>query len=554
MTEAAEVHAALPERTPRLTILAAPALVLLAVVLPFLRFHEYDLLLPESLILMAGAALVGAAVGAIALLRPNTLGPALIALVLCVFALYRPEIRDNVVAGLRVMEGVTGHFSLLLAVASALLFLALMGIGMLLGRHWPTVVTAVFATFAVSTLVLPAPTGGEHEVTGELPAELNDLPPVIHLILDEQIGLAALPPDLEETPAAADAIRKTYGDFALYERAYSRFGQTIFSLSALMNGEPGTDVLPHLGVGTTAHVLYDNTWFDRLKAQGYAIRVTQTAWLDMCGDSDAVDVCDTHPLYSINAVQRTMLPTMARLRVLLGKLKLGGVDALPAPMASMEAFDRFEDAIVRQPRGVAHIAHLILPHYGYLYRSDCSLADPTEWRNQPGAGKTAATISADERTQAYRLYLPQVVCAQRKVAHLFEQLRKQGVFDQATIIVHGDHGSRIAEGTARQRIDLLTNRDLLDHVSALLAIKAPDLTAGIVEEPVDMQHVFAEMFLDREPSEGEPGTVWLQDKATRDLVARTLTWPDFDGGGVAPAMESTMAWPEGPPSLRSRIE
>ena len=56
MTDTAE--AAAPPRQAswhRIVPYVAPALVLLAVVVPFLRFNEYSLLLPESLILLGGA-------------------------------------------------------------------------------------------------------------------------------------------------------------------------------------------------------------------------------------------------------------------------------------------------------------------------------------------------------------------------------------------------------------------------------------------------------------------------------------------------------------------
>ena len=80
-----------------LTALAAPALVLLAVVVPFLSYHEYSLLLPESLALLAGAIAVGMLMGAVSLLRPQTLGVALTAVTICVYIYYRPEMTDRLI-------------------------------------------------------------------------------------------------------------------------------------------------------------------------------------------------------------------------------------------------------------------------------------------------------------------------------------------------------------------------------------------------------------------------------------------------------------------------
>jgi hypothetical protein len=87
-------------------------------------------------------------------------------------------------------------------------------------------VLAVFGTIVATTIALPTTTGGEAKETGTLPAHLNGLPPLVHIVLDEHIGLAGLPPDIEGSDAAAEALQATFADFALYRRAYSRFAET----------------------------------------------------------------------------------------------------------------------------------------------------------------------------------------------------------------------------------------------------------------------------------------------------------------------------------------
>ncbi len=54
-----------------------------------------------------------------------------------------------------------------------------------------------------------------------------------------------------------------------------------------------------------------------------------------------------------------------------------------------------------------------------------------------------------------------------------------GVFDEATIIVHGDHGSRISViEPAAQYADQVTDRDLIDSYATLFAMRGPTVTAG----------------------------------------------------------------------------
>jgi hypothetical protein len=528
MTESIEAVQKQSDRWRWLAIFAAPTLVLLAIVLPFLRFHEYDLLLPESLILIAGAVALGIATGAVTMLRPATLRPALMALALCLFALYRQEIIGRIIPTAQAVAEVTGNVSVVLGLMGAAIFLAIFACCYVLRQHINTVVATVFGTFVLSALFLPTPTGGEPTTSGALPADLKDLPPVIHIILDEHIGLAGLPYDIEGSGAAARAIRSTYEDFALYRRAYSSFGETQYSLSDLMNDEPGRDVTSLIYLNNATYVMRQNEWFDRLKGRGYAIKVYQSSWLDMCTESTAVDACYTYPLHSINAVQRTSLPTLTRLSILLGKLQIGPNVPLPAPLAGREALVRFQSDFERAPRGVAYIVHLMLPHYGFLYNADCSLADPAAWENQPGRDGVGAEVAAAERRHAYRLYFDQAVCTGHLMTKLFERLKRLGVYDEAIVIVHGDHGSRIAERTIRAPADAITERDLLDHYSTLLALRQPDVTPGVREVPTDLQALFAETFLDGRATPAALNLVWMRDQATNGFRSHTLRWPGLD--------------------------
>ncbi|MGH6922685.1 MAG: hypothetical protein ACRED5_02850 [Propylenella sp.] len=528
---------ALPDAPPSasgrwrwLVACVAPALVLVAIVLPFLRFHEYSLLLPESLILIAGAAAIGAAVGAISLLRPATLGPALMALTLCVFALYRQEINSKIFQAALTTAEFTGNVGVVLGVMGAAIFLSVLALAFLLRQHLQSIVVAVFSTFVLGTIVLPTPIGGEPRASGALPAELKDLPPVVHIVLDEHVGLAGLPADVEGSEAAEHAIRDTYADFELYSRAYSGFAETQYSLAGLLNAEPGPAVRSHLDLISATYVLHRSTWFERLKEKGYALQVYQTAWFDMCSEIEAVDSCYTYPLHSINAVQRSPLSTLARLRVLVGKLHLGREVPLPSALPAREALDRFERDIEATPRGVAYVVHLLLPHYGYLYHADCSLADPGEWGNQPGRDAPLELSTQAERRAAYRIYFDQLVCTQRQMAALFDRLKRLGVYDEATIIVHGDHGSRIAERTVHMPTDSLTERDLLDHFTTLLAIKAPGVEAGVEEAPVGLQQIFAERFLGVKAKPSATDLVWLLNKRTDEFVSRELAWPELGDG------------------------
>lgn len=504
---------------------AAPALVLLAIVVPFLRFNEYSLLLPESLILLGGAAAIGVAVAALSRLRPQTLGPMLMAATLCVYALYRQEVADALVVVANAAGEVLGYPVVILVLLAVVLFLAVCLICVLLGRHLNTVVAAVFGTMVLSTIALPTETGGEPVMTGSLPNALKPLPPIIQIILDEHIGLAGLPEDLDESFVARRDIPETYKDFALYSHAFSRFAETKFSLTSLMNRDAGADVEAFLDRGPYQSAPTQNAWFDTLRNKGYAIKVYQSAWYDMCGGPPQVDACYTYSFFSPNAIQRSSLSTAQRLRAVTRKLLMGRGALELEPLVGMEALTRFRADIAEAPRGVAFIVHLLIPHSGYLYGDDCSLLDPSRWERE-GFGEDLA-YSPEQRKGLYRRYLSQLACTNRQMQSLFAELKTLGVYDEATIIVHGDHGSRIGE---RPYItgapETLTDQDKIDHYATLLAIKAPGIAPGVRDEPVALQKIFAETFLDGTSKTGPgPGEVFIRTFED-DLATMTFPWPD----------------------------
>jgi hypothetical protein len=502
---------------------AAPALILLSIVVQFLRFHEYSLFRPESLMLIGGAVGIGVLVGLVSRLRSETLQPAFIAILLAVYVFYRPELTDLVSGAVAALAERIGDVNVSLAVVGLVLFFVLGCATWLLRRHLDGIVVAVFGTIVVSTIVLPATTGGASVERGSMPLARQDLPPVIHIILDEHIGLEGLPPEIAESETAARAIRDTFQDFALYGRAYSRFAETQFSLASLMNGDLGEDVVAAVGPASSGYEMNENAWFKRLKDEGYAIRVYQSSWLDICGEPGLVDACYTYSMYSPNALQRTDLPAAAKLKALLGRLYISSFDQLPSAIASMEAIVRFETDIETAPRGVAYVVHLMMPHDGYLYDADCTLLDPSDW----GAAERDHGITAEARASLYPQYLEQLICSDRQVGQILDHLKRIGVYDDATIIVHGDHGSRI--GVREHILDTppsLTQQDLRDHYSTLLAVKAPQIDAHTHNEPVPLQRFFAESFLGEKNKPARAGEVLLRQENKPPFYSFTLEWPN----------------------------
>ena len=515
--------------------MAAPALILLAIIVQFLRFHEYGLLHPESLMLMGGAAGIGALVGAVSRFRPTTLGPALMAITLGVFIFYRPELTSRIMAVVTRFGETIGDVGIAFGLIGLGLFIVFCSVTWLLRQHLNAIVVAVFGTIVLTTIALPVSKGGEPVENGALPAKLQDLPPVVHIILDEHIGLAGLPPEMAESANAARAIEATYKDFALFSRAYSRFAETQFAVPSVLNGDLREDVSRVLEIRNAGYRLKESAWFDRLKEEGYAVRIYQSTWLDMCSLVASVDTCYTYSLYSPNAFQRTGLSTLAKLRVLLGRLYIGPAHQLPSALASMEALERVKSDIAQAPSGVAYIVQLLIPHDGYLYKRDCTLADPSDW----GEAVRDQGVTAEIRSQLYGLYLEQLTCSNLAVGRLFDELKRIGIYDEATIVVHGDHGSRIGErANILDSPPSLTQQDMRDHYSTLLAIKAPGMAAGLRQEPEALQSVFATTFLGgRNSDRVASDEVFLRQGKKGPFHKFTLDWPGRSSVAVSGASQ-----------------
>jgi arylsulfatase A-like enzyme len=120
-----------------------------------------------------------------------------------------------------------------------------------------------------------------------------------------------------------------------------------------------------------------------------------------------------------------------------------------------------------------HFAHLLMPHGPYVFDAGCQLRPGAlKWRKNSPLYRKENTQSS--RTLRYHLYFDQVRCTTRRLQELFERMKSAGLFADALIIVHGDHGSRIFRVAPRAKNkDKLARQDLLDGFSTLFAVRSP---------------------------------------------------------------------------------
>jgi hypothetical protein len=499
---------------PYLLDLGASALIVLAPFVVLLSFHGYSYFTPEVL-----------AIGVTAL--------AVAALLALLLGLASPLIRAVVFAGLIALF-IDMHVDLPTSWSSLVvtgLFLAtvaaLATILSLLREHATAILIVIFVTLIALTLLRGS--SNPNEIVSERTAAAasgNVEPPLlVHLLLDEHIGVEGLPREIPAARALRSALIDFYTarGFRLFGGAYSQYANTYNSIANLMNFTSREVSHPYLLHGVDAEWdLKESAYFQMLQQRGYRLHVYQSTYMDLChAEGVQPQECTTYPVTSLAMLKDLKLSTYEKARAIVNaivtqsQILLVGHKVyervvrgallhvgwqLPAwrwqeplfgPLPMPKVFDRLSDDIVRHPRGHAFFAHLLLPHYPYVFDETCHLRPSTsDWMTNHIASTDGLVFNtADSRVRKYELYAQQTRCLLTLIDRLLDDLDSRGLLDNAIVVVNGDHGSRIPEhfpSGATLTKGLLTDSDFSDTFSTLYAIRAPGVPSGYDDAPLSL--------------------------------------------------------------------
>ena len=349
----------------------------------------------------------------------------------------------------------------------------------------------------------------------------SDLPIVLHIILDELISPSAIERDL---PGGVETARMMYEfgethSFRTFDSVYGRHYFSPISIPNMMNAEyRGRMERTAL---STAIILEidDNAYFDDMAARGYRIAVFQTTHLNFCANKQ-VALCETFDSFDPNSFDPKWSDVRdanlnARLvyvwdtlfrgydgsyvskygRRIIGAIFLGGrplgVVRIPDRFdvqAFPSWFDRFVQFVARAPRGTHILAHFMVPHAPYLLTDSCLIGG--YWDTGYYLGDKFdfdRKQMEDQRRRYYSVYLAQVRCVFSKLREMMETLDESKNFVDATIIIHGDHGSRISVGNL---LEHFAARDFVDNYATFFAVKGPGVEQGVDCEFVALPEVF----------------------------------------------------------------
>jgi len=341
----------------------------------------------------------------------------------------------------------------------------------------------------------------------------DEKPPTLYVIMDEMIGLNGIDKTIEGGQKTYDLVRSVFEKhgFKIYSRAFSRHFFTKVSIPAILNfdeNEAGvelsryTDNEEHLTVK-------QNALFDLFAAQGSTISVYQSGHVNFC----MPNVDDCHSFQSFNAESKytkQIDPEVIR------KANIGVIRSIylqsyfMAPLLPLFSdvadepdmddnpayfdlhgftnwFDEFSDSLKDAKPGSLHFAHFLMPHGPALLNENCFINN--NWES-PYYLKEQKELSGaafeQQRNWFYQLYFKQVQCGVKKLDRLLTRLETDPKFQNATIVIHGDHGSRISSG---KYIETNGPRDFIDNYSAFYAIRKPGIVPGLNDQTISVQRL-----------------------------------------------------------------
>jgi hypothetical protein len=329
----------------------------------------------------------------------------------------------------------------------------------------------------------------------------------LHIVLDEQMSPIAPVPGLTPIPAA-DTVLATYREngFKTYAHADSIWPMTFIALTAMFGLTDHLDNFTEDPDRITHNFsVADNALVRRLAAGGFSTTIIESDYIGLCGDNPTV-TCQTYgsranaaiydefdlslwdrlDLMFVNLHEghaRRGFDVLAYRSVLDAVTRLRGYDRpvtrgpFVMTMTGMNILDSLAAGAPSLEPGDALIAHVIAPHYPYVFDRECNFLNLDDWRNpvryelEPNAARS------------YVAFWEQSICVHKKIEAILAAVEDR---DDIVIMIHGDHGARVLSHRPER-----TRNDLQ---ATFLAVKGPGIAPEMLMDTVNLQTTFAAEF------------------------------------------------------------
>jgi hypothetical protein len=345
------------------------------------------------------------------------------------------------------------------------------------------------------------------DIDSEATAEARDqtLPIRLHIMLDSHMAPIAMPIEWPDGERISQFLKEFYSrhGFHLFARSYSQYRWTRKAMAAALNfhtkavdpeqyyigrsiGEDSALGISRRMAGAVFRVykLDKSKYFEQIRDQGYSLSVAaQTGYLNFC-TAARMTKCRT-----LVGTRKTRYPNHMILYNIFDRFKrLTGnkweVDRTSFYMKIHEIADEAIADMSKAKRGEMIFAHIYSPHHPNLMDENCKFLATNE--------------------QGMDAYIQDMLCVYKKLDKLFLSLKKNKLFKDAEILIHGDHGVRSLNRqiTRKDVADpgSIDPKKIVQTYSALFAIKAPDVKPGYDERSVSIQQLMIEYFGTDQPS------------------------------------------------------
>jgi hypothetical protein len=385
----------------------------------------------------------------------------------------------------------------------------------------------------------------------EVTSGKSDVQRVVYIVFDELIGLEGFPSDVEGSLQAKRDLEEVLlsNNFTVYPFAFSNYRRTRDSLPSIVNNRLLNFTEEYYDEDEGKDGLKKNLLFETYRKRGYAIRVYQSDYIDFArsrADSIVAQSYKSDDLAALHSIRMDWTQRLHQIATIYLQTdpwwwgayrKLLPVWLQPSiyRMGPLAIRRVWPSALVSDIKAASQdtlfFAHLLSPHYPYVYRKDGTVRGVDEWFNDDNLD----FYRESEYLHWYRDYVEQVEFLTSQLRQFLGELRAAGIYDSTTLILHGDHGSRIrlldeAQRAAREKLlfkspkCLVANRydyvsapplrDLLNRFSTLLAIKL----AG-ASQPSEVSTKGSVLFFLR-------GIVWPRQAASEGINSVYLFDPE----------------------------
>lgn len=322
----------------------------------------------------------------------------------------------------------------------------------------------------------------------------RDKPAILHIILDEHIGVEGLLNEGSEGRRLASDLRSFYigNGFALYGGAYSEHMRTMNSIPYVLNYGDGLAEEANQRRAVAGPTRYLTSLVDR----GYALTIFQSDYADFCSGV-SFSTCITYDSSSLRPTLQLPLSMFERAELIAFKflalsnvLRLSEIpwngaarafqwngrrlkplsfwnNTISASASAIVSFDNLVEELRSAQPGQAYFAHILLPHYPYIVDEECAYLPWHRWEVR----KSSASLSTRRRA-----YYRQVRCSTRKLGEALDALSLSPAGKGAIVIVHGDHGSRLTRVDPMEPLrGEFSDSDMVATFSTLFAIRAPSI-------------------------------------------------------------------------------